>query len=130
MTGGTPGQPGGGQRGPRRRTAVPAGAANVFALDQARILRAVARRRRYKYVQPRVEREGRGWKIVSPNCSRNIDAAGGVIDIAWFLPVNEGAWLLFARDHAQACWVQKASGLTLADALARVCDDPQREFWQ
>ncbi|HJV63768.1 MAG TPA: hypothetical protein VJ743_22665 [Albitalea sp.] len=102
----------------------------VVALDQARILRAIARRRRYRYVQPRVEREGLGWKIVSPNCSRNIDARGGDIDIAWLVPVNEGAWLLHARDHVQGCWVLKASGVSLHAALTAVCDDALREYWQ
>jgi hypothetical protein len=114
----------------RRRGALAVGAANVLALEPARILRAIAQRRRYRYVQPRVEREGLGWKIVSPNCSRNIDPGGGEIDIAWFVPANEGAWLLHARDHARGCWVLKASGLSLADALAAVCEDAQREYWQ
>jgi hypothetical protein len=107
----------------------PAGA-TVVALAPARIERALATRQRYKYVRPRVVREAAGWKIVSPNCSRNIDASGGDIDIAWFLPTNEGQWLLHARDHAQACWVLKASGLTLTQALALVCADAQREYWQ
>ncbi|MBI3367361.1 MAG: hypothetical protein HY021_02565, partial [Burkholderiales bacterium] len=83
-----------------------------------------------RYVQPRVVREAPGWKIVSPNCSRNIDANGGEIDIAWLVPTHERTWLLHARDHARACWVLKASGLTLADALAMVCRDAQREYWQ
>lgn len=104
--------------------------APVVALDPLRIARALARRERYKYVHPRVEREGPGWKIVSPNCSRNVDPGGGEIDIAWFVPVNEGGWLLHARDHAQGCWVLKATGLTLSEALERVCADPLREYWQ
>lgn len=105
-------------------------ASKVVALDPARIRQAVARRRRYKYVQPRIEREGRGWKIVSPNCSRKVDVQGGDIDIAWFVPANDGAWLLYARDHTQDCWVLKAGGLSLGAALTVVCEDPLREFWQ
>jgi hypothetical protein len=99
-------------------------------LDTARIQRALSRRERYKYVQPRVEPEGAGWKIVSPNCSRSVDQSGGEIDIAWFLPRNDGRWLLYARDHAQGCWRLMASGLSLTAALDRVCADPLREFWQ
>ena len=62
-------------------------------------------------MRPRVEREGLGWKVVSPNCSRTVDPAGGEIDIAWLVPASNGHWLLHARDHAQGCWVLKASGL-------------------
>jgi len=104
--------------------------AAVLPLDRARIERALGRRERYRYVTPRVVAEGRGWKIVSPNCSRNVDPGGGEIDIAWFVPVNEGGWLLHARDHAQGCWVLKGALLTLEQALDQVCVDPQREYWQ
>ena len=121
-------QTGGGAR--RRRPPAAQCAGNVVELDPARILRALARRQRYKYVQPRVEREGRGWKIVSPNCSRNIDSAGGEIAIAWLVPDDAGGWQLHARDHRQGCWVLKTSGVTLADALSRICADPGREYWQ
>lgn len=102
----------------------------VLALDRARIVKALARRERYKYVTPRVEREGLGWKIVSPNCSRNIDADGGEIGIAWLVPVSGGQWLLHARDHDRGCWVLKASGLRLHEALERLCIDADREFWR
>ena len=114
-----------------RRVRAPAqNASNVFALEPTRILRALTQRRRYKYVRPRVVRDGCGWKNDSPNCSRNVDASGAEIDIAWFVRVDEGGWLLHARDHAQACWVLKASGLSLAAALAVVCEDAAREYWQ
>lgn len=102
----------------------------VLALDRARIARALARRERYKYVRPRVEREGLGWKVVSPNCSRSVDPAGGEIGIAWLVPASNGQWLLHARDHAHDCWVLKAAGLRLDEALSRLCVDPNREFWQ
>ena len=116
--------------GAERRDARGLAQGSVVALAPARIARALRGRERYKYVQPRVEREGLGWKVVSANCSRSIDRAGGDIDIAWFVPASDGRWLLHARDHAQGCWVLKAAGLTLAAALARVCTDPLREFWQ
>lgn len=102
----------------------------AFEHEGLRILVALGARQRYRYVTPRVEREGPGWKIVSPNCSRNVDVTGGEIDIAWLVPCNEGRWLLHARDHVHGCWVVKAADLTLGDALARVCADPAREYWQ
>jgi hypothetical protein len=107
----------------------------VRALDARRIERALARRARYRYVQPRVvahgERQGGGWTIVSPNCSRNIDPEGGDIPIAWFEPAagTPALWRLHSRNHAGACWVLQAEGLTLDQALARVCSDPLGMWW-
>jgi hypothetical protein len=133
------------------------GATRVLSLDARRIENALAARARYKYVQPRVEREGLGWKVVSPNCSRNVDPAGGEIDIAWLVPVEStlgrsrvdsappgglarsdrsggavhgGGWLLFSRDHAQDCWQVRRREASLSAALAHLCADPDREFWQ
>ena len=111
-------------------SAVLQSAPQVLALDRARIARALARRQRYKYVRPRVEREGLGWKVVSPNCSRSVDATGGEIAIAWLVPGSNGQWLLHARDHDQACWVLKASGLRLDEPLGRPRAAPKREFRQ
>jgi len=105
-------------------------AAGVLALDARRIERALAARARYKYVHPRVEREGLGWKVVSPNCSRNINAQGGDIDIAWLVPHDEGSWLLFSRDHAQHCWQLRRHDRSLPALLVHLCADPDREFWQ
>lgn len=102
----------------------------VVNLDAHRIRLALDGRSRYQYVTPRVEPEGTGWKVISPNCSRNILRDGGEVAIAWFEPLSEGRWQLHARDHARACWVLKATGLTLAQALAIVCDDPERAYWQ
>lgn len=113
----------------RPRRGGPADAGAVRDLDQARILRALARRERYRYVQPRVEPDGVGWKVVSPNCSRNIDASGGDIEIARLVRAGDGTWTLHARDHAAQCWTAGAGGLCLADALARLCTDPAREYW-
>jgi hypothetical protein len=112
-----------------RRRRAPAAVGNVLALDARRIERALEQRTRYKYVKPRVEREGLGWKIVSPNCSRNIDPAGGEIDIAWLVPDNEGHWLLHSRDHARDCWQLRGRGV-LPALLDQLAADPQREFWQ
>lgn len=108
---------------------VPAAPGRVVELDRLRIERAIGRRHRYRYVRPRIEREGAGWKIVSANCSRHIDPAGGEIDIAWLVPAPDGHWLLHARDHAGRSWRVEATCPTLADALRLVCLDAQRVFW-
>jgi len=101
----------------------------VVSLDRVAIARALAARHRYKYVQPRVEPEADGWKVVSPNCSRSVDAGGGDIDIAWLRRDARG-WTLYARDHALAAWLPKLSERPLVQALALLCEDPNRDFWQ
>lgn len=101
----------------------------MLSLDRLRIERALAGRARYRYVKPQVQAEGRGWMIVSPNCSRSIDANGGPIAIAWFEPLADGRWRLHARDHGHAAWVAKAEAVTLRDALAQVLADTLHEFW-
>lgn len=98
-------------------------------LIAARIMRMIGQRRRYRYVRPRVLRDGDGWKIVSPNCSRNIDPQGGEIDIAWFVPLANGRWQAHARDHACAAWVRQGEPGPLPDVLSVVCADPSRVFW-
>ncbi len=102
----------------------------VVDISGVRIQRALGRRQRYRYVRPRVQREGPGWSVISPNCSRTVDRSGGEIPIAWLVPGADGGWQLHARDHAQGRWVLKAAGLSLAGALAQLCADPQREYWQ
>jgi hypothetical protein len=109
----------------RRRRA----SADVVSLERAQIERALTRRSRYRYVHPRVESEGTGWRIVSPNCSRRVDATGGEIDIAWFEPLGAGHWALHARDHSAHAWVLQASDLGLADALRQVCNDALGRYW-
>lgn len=117
-------------RGRRRSAEPPSGepGARLLSLDARRIENALARRCRYKYVQPRVAREGLGWQVLSPNCSRNIDPQGGEIPIAWLVPDANGTWLLYARHHAQDCWQLRQQG-TLPALLDRLSADPDREFW-
>jgi hypothetical protein len=115
------------RRPARSRAASAAG--KVLDLDARRIEKALEQRSRYKYVRPRVEREGLGWKVVSPNCSRNIDPRGGEIDIAWLVPSHQGGWLLYSRDHHLGCWRLRGRD-TLPALLQRLGSDPQREFWQ
>jgi hypothetical protein len=105
----------------------------VVDLAPTRIARALLHRTRYKYVQPRVQRwldgSHTGWQIVSPNCSRTVDVAGGDIAIAAFEPADDGRWRLLARDHRHANWRLMAEGLSLDEAIARVCTDPLGVFW-
>lgn len=111
-----------------RRAARPA-ATPVVDIAAARILRALTRRGRYRYVQPRLLPLDGGWKIVSPNCSRRVDPAGGEIDIAWLRPLPDGQWQLHSRDHGQACWQLEAAALPLDAALAQLCEDALGRFW-
>lgn len=104
--------------------------ARVVALEARRIEKALDGRSRYKYVHPRVVREGLGWKVVSPNCSRNIDPDGGEIDIAWLVPDPAVGWQLYARHHALGCWALRRESASLPALLDHLCLDPQREFWQ
>lgn len=121
----------------RRRRAAPPAAGSVVDLVPARIVRALDGRQRYTYVQPRVvagaalRGAGSGWCIVSPNCSRNIDPAGGEIPIAWLEPdtATPGRWHLHAFDHGAQQWQCQARGLPLVDALAELQHDPQRRYW-
>ena len=114
------------RRGGGRR---PPGPGNVISLEAARILAGLQARVRYRYVRPRIEREGEGWKVVSPNCSRNVDRTGGEIDIAWFQPAGAGRWLLHARDHAAQAWRPVAGTTSLAAAVGLLCDDDDRVYW-
>ena len=113
----------------RRRPAGAATAGNVLPLDARRIEKAVEQRERYKYVTPRVVREGLGWKVISPNCSRNVDPQGGEIDIAWLVADATNEWHLYSRDHALDCWQLRGQG-ALPALLQQLAADPQREFWQ
>jgi len=100
----------------------------VFDFDKRRIERALRQRVRYRYVRPQVVREIDGWRIVSPCCSRNIDAQGGVIDIAW-LRNDPPNWRLYARDHARGIWVEFEQSEKLIELLDAICLDAQRKFW-
>ena len=93
------------------------------------IERALKDRVRYRYVRPKVLHEGGGFRIEAPCCSRNVNADGGVIDIALLTPAADGHWALHRRDHAAGAWVAWADGLSLGEALDAVCVDAERTFW-
>ena len=104
-------------------------ASPVASLTLHRIRRALSERVRYRYVRPRVLQEGDAFRIQSPNCSRKVDPAGGVIDIALLLPHAANRWCLCSRDHAGRAWVAQLQNAPLARALDLLCTDPQRQYW-
>jgi hypothetical protein len=105
-------------------------AAGAADLVRVRIERALRRRARYRWVRPRVEAEGAGWKVVSPDCSRRVDPQGGEIDIAWLLPAEQGRWLLHVPERAAGGWRLEDSLAGLDAALQRLCQDPLGRYWR
>lgn len=105
-----------------------AAVSRVRSLDALRIERALRNRVRYRYVHPEVVAADRGWRVVSPCCSRNVDPDGGVIDIAWLEP-QQGQWALYRKDHEAGDWVLHLLGRNLVDLMDEVCVDPERVFW-
>jgi hypothetical protein len=101
----------------------------VADLTQHRLARALRARLRYRYVKPRVLREGRGFRIQSPCCSRKVDPAGGMIDIALLVPHDTDSWCLCSRDHASQTWVARFQNQSLHTVLNVLCVDSQRQFW-
>jgi hypothetical protein len=107
-----------------------AGVCQPNEVDEHRILRSLKRRARYRYVSPEVEAEADGYRIVSPCCSRNVDAGGGKIDIARLVCDEQpGVWLLYSRNHVAQSWELQGEG-RLHALLALLCADPQRIFWK
>lgn len=100
-------------------------------LDRRRIERALAGRRRYRYVSPSVHATDGGYLIKSPCCSRNVDPDGGVVDIA-LVEYARGPqpWRLYRKDHRARQWHLHAFFRRLVDLLEQVNADPQRLFWQ
>jgi hypothetical protein len=104
--------------------------AQINDLDWQRIVGSLAQRARYRYVLPLVEREAGGYRIVSPCCSRNVDASGASIDIARLEFDRDGRrWQLFSKNHAENRWELRAQG-DLNELLVLLNQDPQRVFWQ
>jgi len=114
---------------------------HILDLMQHRLERALRQRVRYRYVRPRVLREGEGFRVESPCCSRNVDPSGGVIDIALLTPITARGsrkrpsgrttqgWRLHVRDHAAGIWVPHHESQQLAELLDLLCIDAQRLFW-
>ena len=100
-------------------------------VDRKRIERALAARVRYRYVSPEVQADEAGYRIQSPCCSRNVDKAGGTIDIARLEYVADSrAWRLYRKDHAQREWAFYKEFSALTALLQFLNLDPDRSFWQ
>jgi len=93
-----------------------------------RVARTLARRQRYRYVEPQVESTASGFLIKSPCCSRNVDPAGGVIEIASVVKIDE-KWQLFSHDHTHGEWVFYCEYDSLDALLQVICTDSERLFW-
>jgi hypothetical protein len=94
-----------------------------------RLARALRERVRYRYVKPRVSREGNSFRIQSPCCSRTVDPNGGLIDIALLVPQDANSWCLCSRDHANQTWVTRLHNQALDAVLDALCIDGERQFW-
>ena len=100
-------------------------------LDRRRIQRALEKRKRYRYVTPEVRGIEGGYEIVSACCSRNIDPAGGVIDIARLeFKAHSRSWELYHKDHRTGCWIRYGEYPALPGILELLNEDPERRFWQ
>jgi hypothetical protein len=100
-------------------------------IDRRRIMRLLQKRSRYQYVSPQVLPAPDGYRVVSPCCSRNIDRAGGPIDIARFeFSRVTRLWTLYRKDHEQDAWREYACGARLDELMDYLNDDPEKIFWQ
>jgi hypothetical protein len=104
-------------------------AAHPNEVDLRRISRLLKKRERYHYVSPSVEPVAGGYRIVSPCCSRNIDQAGGLIDIAR-IEWEAGVWKLYSRDHARQQWLMHTQASRLDRLMDYLNEDSKRVFWQ
>ncbi len=104
-------------------------AGRLIDFVQHQIERALSRRKRYRYVKPRVVREEKGFRIESPCCSRNVDPEGGLIDIALLVQDADGKWRLHARDHAAGDWALRHVSANMGELLDQLCADDLRVFW-
>ncbi|MGA2779008.1 MAG: hypothetical protein ABSF94_15745 [Steroidobacteraceae bacterium] len=99
--------------------------------DRKRIERAIAARKRYRYVSPRVDLIGGGYVVRSPCCSRKIEPDGGIVDIALLIHARAPQpWRLYRKDHERRQWRLHAVYERLGDLLDQLNADPARQFWQ
>jgi hypothetical protein len=103
--------------------------ANEF--DRKRIERAIAGRKRYRYVSPSVHQIGGGYIVRSPCCSRKVESHGGVVDIALLLYAKAPQpWRLSRKDHERQQWQLHTLYERLSDLLDYLNADPTRQLWQ
>ncbi|MET4156239.1 hypothetical protein ABIB94_009069 [Bradyrhizobium sp. JR7.2] len=99
--------------------------------DRLRIVRALTSRERYRYVSPKVTPVPGGYLVESLCCSCNIDAEGGLVDVALLHHEMAGAaWQLFRKDHGKGAWEWHSTHQRLGLATAVLNADPERLFWQ
>lgn len=100
-------------------------------LDRKRIEYALKGRKRYRYVLPSVLAIDGGYRIESPCCSRNVDAEGGMVDVALIEYREEtDRWLLYRKDHKGGTWEFHSTHVRLMEVLERLNMDAERKFWQ
>jgi hypothetical protein len=120
-----------GKRANRPRPAEAWNAGQPNELDLSRIARVLERRRRYRYVSPRVVSVSGGYRIESPCCSRNVDPEGGIIDVALLIYDDQhGCWRLFCKDHQRQSWELHSVYSRLHELLDGLNSDVDRAFWQ
>jgi hypothetical protein len=98
--------------------------------ERKQIVRALARRKRYRYVSPSIRVVVNGILVESPCCSRRVDADGGMVDVALLQRLPSGQWRLYRKDHAAASWKLHTHHARLTDLLDALKSDPDRVFWQ
>jgi hypothetical protein len=98
--------------------------------ERKQIERALARRKRYRYVSPSVRMVPNGILVESPCCSRRVDTAGGMVDVALLQRLPSGQWRLYCKDHVAANWKVHTHHARLTDLLDALKSDPDRIFWQ
>ncbi|MBC7103323.1 MAG: hypothetical protein H5U13_08905 [Parvibaculum sp.] len=100
-------------------------------LDRKRIEYALKERKRYRYVLPRVLATDGGYRIESPCCSRNVDAEGGIVDVA-LIEYREEAdlWHLYRKNHMDGTWEFHSTHGRLHELVERLNSDVERKFWQ
>jgi hypothetical protein len=98
--------------------------------ERKQIERAIGRRTRYRYVTPTVRMVPDGILVESPCCSRTVDAAGGMVDVALLQRLPSGRWRLYCKDHSTASWKLHTPNARLAELLDSLKSDPARIFWQ
>ena len=98
--------------------------------ERKQIERALAKRKRYRYVEPTMRTVPDGILIESPCCSRRIDDAGGMVDVALLQRLASGRWRLYYKEHSSASWKVHTPHARLTDLLDTLKSDPDRLFWQ
>jgi hypothetical protein len=100
-------------------------------MDRRRIVKALERRKRYRYVTPEIHDLESGYLIQSSCCSRNVDPDGGIIDIARIeYHIGHQRWWLFHKNHEIGHWIMHGEYTSLAQILELLKQDPDRRFWQ